>query len=216
VIGQRALLLLALASGLLAGALYYASAQRVSVVIAARDIDATNPLGPDDLGLSSLPPDAVPHGAFGDLSAAVGKVPRAPLWQGQVLLDSALADEAAQFHTGLAMPAGMRAIALPVAAAQAVGGALMPGARVDVIAVPVAGRAPAGRMTELLVRSAIVLDIRTETGGPYGATTAKGPAGSVKERMGSVVVAIDPTDEILFADRIATSTFILAFVAREE
>jgi Flp pilus assembly protein CpaB len=216
VIGQRALLFLALASGLLAGALYYASVQRVPVVIAARDIDATDPLAPEDLGVASLPPDAVPAGAFGDPSAAVGKVPRAPLWRGQVLLDTGLANEAASFHTGLAMPIGMRAIALPVAAAQAVGGALMPGARVDVIAVPVAGRAPAGRMTELLAQSVMVLDIRTDGGAPYGPPSARGPTSGVAERMGSVVVAIDATDEIRFADRIATSSFILAFVARDE
>jgi Flp pilus assembly protein CpaB len=184
-------------------------------VIAARDIDATQPLAAEDLGISSLPPDAVPMGALGDVSAAVGKVPRAPLWRGQVVLGTAVADEAASFHTGLALPAGMRAIALPVAAAQAVGGALIPGARIDIIAVPVAGRAPAGRMTELLARAAIVLDIRTETGAPYGATV-KAPMAGVAERIGSVVVAIDPSEEIRFADRIATSTFILAFVARDE
>jgi len=99
---------------------------------------------------------------------------------------------------------------LPVSsAAQAVGGSIVPGARVDVIAVPVAGRAPGGRTTELLLQGAMVLDVRSETGSPYGAALSKSPISSVAERIGSVVVAIDPLDEVRFADRIATSMFVL-------
>lgn len=209
-IGQRALVVLALVAGVLAGTLYYVGAQRSSVVIAARDLDATHPLVADDLSTMSLPADAVPLGAVIDASAAVGKVPRAPLWRGQVLLAPALSNDAASFHSGLALPLGMRAVALPVSsAAQAVGGSIVPGARVDVIAVPLAGRAPGGRTTELLLQSAIVLDVRSETGTAYGAAPSKSVTSSLSDRIGSVVVAIDPLDEVRFADRIATSTFVL-------
>jgi Flp pilus assembly protein CpaB len=211
-IGQRALIALAVASGLLAGVLYYAGAQRAPVVVAARDLDATHPLTADDLAIASLPPDAVPAGSVADVSSALGRIPRAPLWRGQVVLAAALAEDAAAFHTGLALPRGMHAVALPISAAQAVGGGLAPGARVDVLAVPVGGRAPAGRVTELLMQAAMVLDVRSDTGAPYGGATAKSPSTYVTDRIGSVVIAIDPTDEIRFADRIATSTFILAFV----
>jgi Flp pilus assembly protein CpaB len=210
VIGQRALIVLALAAGALAGTLYYVGAQRSSVVVAARDLDATHPLVSDDLAIVSIPADVVPAGAIADATAAVGKVPRAPLWRGQVVLSPALSDDAASFHTGLALPSGMRAVALPVAiAAHAVGGAIVPGARIDVIAVPVAGRAPGGRTSELLVQGAMVLDVRSETGSPYG-SVPKGSISSVGERMGSVVVAIEPVDEVRFADRIVTSVFVLA------
>jgi Flp pilus assembly protein CpaB len=210
-IGQRGLVVLALVAGALAGTLYYVGAQRSLVVVAARDIDATHPLVADDLAITSMPADVVPAGALADTNAAVGKLPRAPLWRGQVVLSPALSDDAASFHTGLALPLGMRAVALPVSsAAQAMGGAIVPGARVDVLAVPVAGRAPGGRTTELLLQGAIVLDVRSETGAPYGATPSKGPASSLGERIGSVVVAIDPLDEVRFADRIATSMFVLA------
>jgi pilus assembly protein CpaB len=209
-IGQRALVVLALVAGALAGTLYYVGAQRSPVVVAARDIDATRPLVADDLAITSMPPDVVPTGALADTNAAVGKLPRAPLWRGQVVLGPALSDDAASFHTGLGLPLGMRAVALPVSsAAQAMGGAIVPGARVDVLAVPVAGRAPGGRTTELLLQGAIVLDVRSETGAPYGATSPKGAASGLGERIGSVVVAIDPLDEVRFADRIATSMFVL-------
>ena len=209
-IGQRALLALAILAGAVAGTLYYVGAQRSPVVVAARDLDATRPLVADDLAIVSIPADAVPSGALADATAAVGKLPRAPLWRGQVVLYPALSDDAASFHTGLALPAGMRAVALPVSsAAQAVGGSIVPGARVDVIAVPVAGRAPGGRTTELLLQSAIVLDVRSETGSPYGTALSKSTTSSLSERIGSVVVAIEPFDEVRFADRIATSMFVL-------
>jgi Flp pilus assembly protein CpaB len=210
-IGQRALIALAVAAGTLAGVLYYVGAQRTPVVVAARDVDATHPLVADDLAVVSMPADAVPAGALADATIAVGKLVRAPLWRGQVVLAPALSDQAASFHTGLALPTGMRAVALPIAsAAQAVGGAIVPGARVDVIAVPVAGRAPAGRIAELLLPAAMVLDVRSETGSPFGAVVSKGTISSLGERIGSVVVAIDPLDEVRFADRIATSSFVLA------
>lgn len=210
-IGQRALIAVALVAGALSGILYYASAQRSPVVVAARDVDATHPLVADDLAVVSMPADSIPQGALGETTGAVGKLPRAPLWRGQILLGSALSDEAASFHTGLALPMGMRAVALPVAnAAQVVGGAIVPGARVDVIAVPVAGRAPAGRTTELLLQAAMVLDVRSETGAPLGPGVSKGTTTSLGDRIGSVVIAIDTLDEVRFADRIATSTFVLA------
>ena len=210
-IGQRALIAVALGAGALSGILYYVSAQRTPVVVAARDVDATHPLAADDLVVVSMPADAVPQGALGETAGAVGKLPRAPLWRGQVVLAPALSEQAASFHTGLALPTGMRAVALPVAnAAQAVGGAIVPGARVDVIAVPVAGRAPAGRTAELLLQAAMVLDVRSETGSPFGAVVSKATVATLGERIGSVVVAIDPLEEVRFADRIATSTFVLA------
>jgi hypothetical protein len=55
----------------------------------------------------------------------------------------------------------------------------------------------------------MVLDVRSETGSPYGVALAKTSVASMGERMGSVVVAIDPLDEVRFADRIATSMFVL-------
>src|SRR6185503_13499626 len=117
-------------------------------------------------------------------------------WRGQVVLGPALSDQGAAFHTGLVLPTGMRAVALPISsAAQAVGGAIVPGARVDVISVPIAGRAPGGRTTELLLQGAIVLDVRSETGSAYGAATSRSSLSELGARIGSVVVAIDSLDE---------------------
>jgi hypothetical protein len=73
----------------------------------------------------------------------------------------------------------------------------------------VLGRAPAGRSVELLAADALVLDVRTESGAPY-IPRPRDSAFAV-DRIGSVIIAIAPADEIRFADRIATSSFVLAF-----
>lgn len=215
-IGQRGLLAVALVCGAIAGWVYYSSLQRASVVVAAHALDADRPIAALDLVVRELPPDVVPAGAVRSLDDAVGRVPRAPLWPGQILVAPALGSGAAAFHSGLVPPAGQRAVAIPVNASQAVGGALVAGAHVDVIAVPVSGRAPAGRTTELIASNVTVLDVRGENGGAMspGAPVRQGTA--ALERLGSVVVSVTPSDELRIADRIATSTFVLVFIPVRE
>src|SRR5438067_2639229 len=124
-IGQRALLGIAIICGLIAGTIYYASLQRVTIVVAAHALDADKAISLDDVTLRELPPDAVPDGALRSADDAVGRVPRAPQWPGQILLGPALAAGAAAFHSGLVPPAGQRAVAIPVTPSQAMGGALV-------------------------------------------------------------------------------------------
>jgi pilus assembly protein CpaB len=208
-IGRRSLLGLALIAGCVAGALYYIGAQRVAMVVAAQDVEVIRPLTAKDVELRSVPPDALPSGALSRVEDVIGRVPTAPLWRGQPLVSQALADDAAVFHTGLTLRPGERAVAIPVVAVSAVGGAISPGARVDVLAVPLIGRAPAGRTVELLASDALVLDVRSESGAPYLSHRSDGALAI--DRIGSVIIAISPSDEIRFADRIATSTFVLVF-----
>jgi pilus assembly protein CpaB len=208
-IARRSLLAVALIAGCIAGALYYIGAQRTAMVVAAQDVAVIRPLAADDLEVWSVPPDAMPAGAISRVEDAIGRVPLAPLWQGQPLVAQALADDAAIFNTGLSLRPGERAIAIPIAAANAVGGAITPGARVDVLAIPLVGRAPAGRTVELLIADAVVLDLRSESGQPY--VSGSREKGLPPERMGSVIIAIPPSEEVRFADRIATSSFVLAF-----
>lgn len=208
-IARRSLLVIALIAGAVAGALYFIAAQRVGMVVAAHDVAVIRPLTAEDLEVRSVPPEVLPIGGISSVDDVIGRVPITPLWRGQPLVMQALADDTAAFHTGLRLRPGERAIALPVVAVGAVGGAISPGARVDVLAVPVIGRAPAGRTVELLAANALVLDMRTESGAPY--LPRREDATLAVERIGSVIIAILPSDEIRFADRIATSTFVLAF-----
>lgn len=207
-IPRRWLLAVAVACALVASSSFYLATAHADVVVAARDVDIPRPLVADDLEVRSVALDLITDDAVRRAEDAVGMVPRAPLLRGQLVLARGLADDAGDFRSGVTIPAGARAIALPIGAAAAVGGAVVPGARVDVLAVPVLGRAPAGRTAEILVSAAVVLDVRGEGGAPYVAGASR--ANAVPDRIASVVIAIDPVDEVRFADRIATSTFVLA------
>ena len=211
-IPRRWLLGVAIGCGLLSGGVFYLATARADVVVAVRDMDVPRALTADDVAVRSLSLDLVPDDAARRTEDVVGLVPRGPLLRGQLVLTRALAEDAADFRSGATLPAGARAIAVPIAATSAVGGAVVPGARIDVIAVPVLGRAPAGRTTELLATAALVLDVRGESGSPYLLTAAR-PAGAAPDRIASVVIAIDASEEVRFADRIATSTFVLALAS---
>ena len=206
---QRALLALAAVAGLAAGVIYWATAQRVSIAVAALDMPAGHVIGAADLEFRELPPDAIPAGAIREIAAGIGRSAKGPVWKGQLLVRDALASAPADFESGVVIPTGYHAVAIPVDAPHALGGAVMPGSRVDVIAVPASGRAPAGRPTELLVRSALVIDVRGDQGGAFERHPAARSGAGVRERLASVVIAVGPSVEVVIADRIATSTFVL-------
>ena len=131
--------------------------------------------------------------------------------RGQIVLARSVSDELADFRSGQIVANGYRAVAIPVNAVAAVGGAIVPGSRVDVLAVPIAGRAPAGRSAEILVTNATVLDVRGESGAAYVQRDGKTSAVAM-DRIASVVIAIALVDEARLADRVATSTFVLALL----
>lgn len=208
-IARRVLLALAIAAGVVAAGAYALDARRVTLVVAAHDLEAGTVLAGDDLASMAVPAASVPSNALTDASALVGRTTHVRLGAGQLLLRDTFEDVAA-FRSGLRPPPGSRAVALPVSPALALGGALAPGMRVDVVAVPVAGRAPADRGPERLGSSLLVLDVRSEAGGPFVEPgSEKGNAAYANARIGSVVVAVPADEDLRVAERIATSTFIL-------
>lgn len=212
-IGRRMLLGVAIVAAAVASGIYWGALQRSTVVVAARDLDGQRAIEADDLALRELPADAVPPGAVRQLSDALARTPRAPVWAGQVVIAAALADAAAVFGGALAPVGAQRAIAIPATPGLAVGGAITSGARVDVVAVPVAGRAPGSRVTEVLASSAVVLDVRGENGGAFSTRLApRGTTAGVPDRLGSIIIAVSATDALRIADRIPTSTFVFVFI----
>ncbi|HEY8655162.1 MAG TPA: SAF domain-containing protein [Candidatus Limnocylindria bacterium] len=212
-IGRRFLLAVAILAGAVAAGIYWGAVQRTAAVVIVRDLDGQRAIEADDIALRDLPPDALPAGAVRQLSEALGRTPRAPLWAGQVIVASALADAAAVFGGAIAPQGGLRAIAIPATPGLAVGGAFTSGARVDVVAVPIAGRAPTNRVTEVLAAAALVLDVRGESGGPLGGRGAPRVGSvTVPDRLGSVIVAVSALDALRIADRIPVSTFVFVFV----
>ena len=206
---RRALFALAIVAGFLAASLYYASTRSTDVVVMARDVTEPRALVAEDVAIHTIAAELAPDDAMHDLGTAVGLTPRAPMLRGQIVFASALTVDAVELR-GWSLERGMRAVALPLRVTEALGGAIAPGARVDVLALPISGRAPADRTAEVLITDAPVLDVRGEGGAPYVARETKN--GLVADRIASVVIAIAAVDEARFADRLATSTFVLVLV----
>lgn len=134
-----------------------------TVVVATRDLPAGHVLRDSDVREVSLPPAAVPPGAL--TRVASGRVVRAPVFEGEVLLRPRLAG-AGVVGVAALLPPGTRAVAVPVDPGTAP--PLRVGQQVDLVAV-VAG--DDGRPTA-------------------GVLAAAAPVVAVGER--AVTVALDP------------------------
>ena len=118
------------------------------------------------------------------------------------------------FGFGAPLAPGEVAFALPVTAEQAVGGALTPGAHVDVIAVPndakQAGVASGAAPTTLTLGQGLtILALRTTEGRELAVDEAADSTGAIPPKLASVVVAIPAARLSEFATAAMTSTFYL-------
>lgn len=206
------------AASLVAAGVYWFAQPRAEAVRARADVPVLTQITADMVELVQVPPAARPADAATSLDAVVGQYAAAPILAGQYLDTRALEATPGQrtFGFGAALPPGHVAFALPVEPAQALGGALTPGASVEVVAVPNALRqatAPSEEQPEAVVlgESVVVLALRTgegqaltEVDADSARTTALPP------RLASVVVAI-PADELHdYATAVLTSTIYLA------
>jgi Flp pilus assembly protein CpaB len=100
-----------------------------TVVVVAYDLQAGSVLAEQDLMLQAMPATIVPPDALTSIAEAVGQPLRVDRGQGDILRVSQLGAPAAQLNPN------ERAIALRVTDASGVGGTLLPGQRVGVVAV---------------------------------------------------------------------------------
>ena len=109
-----------------------------SVVVASKDIPARTELTARLLEVTDLPPEQVLRGAFGDAEPLVGQVTRYPLAEGeQVTLSKVGAQTTEEEEPGLSfvIPQGMRAFSIQVSEVSSVGGLVLPGDLIDIIAI---------------------------------------------------------------------------------
>jgi len=198
-----ALLSLSVACALGAGLVMRAYAQRldatrpdggppIDVVAAAGAIARGTVLSEPSVQVLTVPARFAPPGAIRDVSGAVGRIAVAPLAEGEILTRLRLAGGDAG-PTAATVPAGMRAVQVPVAFAVGV----RPGDLVDLIATFGGG----GAHTELAGEGLEVL--RVERGGGGGSFGAA--ATSTSSSVG-LVLLVTPSDaeRLAFASAFAT------------
>ena len=202
---------------LVAGALYYLQVPRASVVRATVDIPAMTQITADMVELVKVAPVDASTDAAKSTNQVVGQYAAMPILAGQEIDTRALEQTPGQheFGFGAALDPGDVAFAIPINdPSQAVGGALSPGAKVTVVAVPNslkngAATSPAPTST-VLGTNLTILALRTPDGQPSSQAQSGSGIAAVPPKLGSVVVAT-PADRLAdFATAALTSTFYLA------
>ena len=206
-----------LVAGLVAGGVYLFDQPRVEIVRATVDVPVLTQLTGDMVETIRVSPADAPPNAARSADEVVGSYAAIPILAGQTVDRRSLEQTPGEraFGFGAPLAAGQVAFALPVDPSQAVGAALAPGARVDVIAVPNALKAGLGAgpdasppATIVMGRGYLVLALRTADGQPLTASAADSRA-LVAPTLGSVVIAIPAASEAEFATQAAASAFYL-------
>jgi len=203
------------ASAIAAGA-YWLAQPRAEVVRARTDIAVLTQITADMVEVIWVSPGDRPADAATRLDEVLGRYAALPLLSGQYIDRRGLETTPGQvaFGFGAPLPDGHVAFAVAVDPAQAVGGALTPGARVDVVAVPSALRTASGEEapeTRVLGRGVLVLSLRSVEGRALGEIGDDSrSATTLPPRLGSVVLAV-PADELpTYAAAAADMTLFLA------
>lgn len=216
-----------LLAGIVAAVVFIFAQPSANIVRARVDIPVLTQITAEMVETVRVSPADMPANVAGSLDEVVAQYAALPILAGQTVdlraLEATPGERALGF--GAALPAGQVAFALPVEPSQAVGAALAPGARVDVIAVPNALRTSSGASTEssplageVLGQGYIILALRTADGQPLttGATRDDDRTASfVPAKLGSVVIAIPADREAEFATAAVTSTFHLTLAQSE-
>jgi len=111
---------------------------QVRLVVAARNIDAREPITADALTLTTIPTSAEPPRAFVSTKDLDGYSAVVPIYKGQVITDNVVASNPDQLTSGqsafLPIPQGYVAVTLPTGEQQGVAGYIGQGDEIDVIA----------------------------------------------------------------------------------
>ena len=198
-----ALVLTALTAWLLSrvfGQGQYANEPLQNVVVAARDLPATEPINEDDLKIVPWPTSAVPKSAFQRKDQVLGpnaRVPNALIFAGEPLLSERLAS--GKTGTGMAakVPPNLRAFAVRIDAWIAQARLVYPGAVVDVVGTlkdPI-DRSPVTR-TVLQRLSVVAVDGNIDVVTPKDGS---GEDGGRQERTAVVTVLVSPAESEILA-----------------
>jgi len=200
-----------------ASALVYLSQPRNGVVRAKVDIPVLTPITADMIQVVSVSPADAPPNAARSVEAVVGRYASVPILAGQDVDARELETNPGQLAFGFGAPleVGQVAFAIPVEPGQAVGGAIAPGARVDIVAVPNALKTQvsggSSQSAVVLGQGLVVLTIRTPEGKQLTDDAASdGTRVVIPARLGSVVVGIPEARLAEFAEAALSSTFYLA------
>jgi pilus assembly protein CpaB len=108
-------------------------APTVAVVVAAKDLEAANPLRTDQLTVVQWPQASAPKGGFGKVDEVSGRVAVLPMGPGEPILEAKLAPKGTPAGLTALVAPDKRAMTVKVDEASGIAGFIVPNNRVDVI-----------------------------------------------------------------------------------
>lgn len=209
-------------ASLVAAVVYYVAQPRAEAVRARTDITALTSVTDDMVEIVRVSPGDRSANAATSIDDVIGQYAAMPILAGQLIDRRALESTpgAQAFGFGAPLPPNHLAFAIAVEPAQAVGGALTPGAIIDVIAVPnalktLAADGESAPAAKVIGEDLVVLALRSVDGRALTDPTAGTQrATSLPPRLGSVVIAVPAAELPDFASASLTSTLYLALNAQ--
>src|SRR3972149_4459662 len=104
------------------------------VVIAEQDIPARTEIGPEMLSVVEVPGSLAVNGALDSVEPLIGETTRYPVAAGQQVTLVGVGPQTKEDGLAFVVPKGLRALSVEVDEIRGVGGLLLPGDRVEVIA----------------------------------------------------------------------------------
>jgi pilus assembly protein CpaB len=140
-----------------------AMAQSVNLVVAAHDLHIGSQLDPTAVKLARWSRDSMPPGAFTDISAVSGKYVKTPFVQNEpIVADRLFSGVKNAGMLPLLIPAGMRAMSVPVDEVSDIAGFVLPGAHVDIM-VSITDKSTGGEpFSKIVLQNVEVLAVAQE------------------------------------------------------
>jgi pilus assembly protein CpaB len=129
------------------------------VVVAALSIPLGTPLRAEALQIKQWPEDLAPDSSFQEIDAVIGRVMKTEVIAGEPILSTKLAPTGSGGGVPGLIPAGMRAFTVAVNVVSGVGGFILPGTRVDVLATVSPSGMKNGTTTKTILQNVAVLAV---------------------------------------------------------
>ncbi len=129
------------------------------VVVAAYPIALGTPLKIENLQVKQWPEDLVPDSSFQNVNEIIGRVMKTDVIAGEPILSTKLAPTGSGGGVPGLIPSGMRAFTVAVTVVSGVGGFILPGTRVDVLATVSPNGMKAGTTTKTILQNVEVLAV---------------------------------------------------------
>jgi pilus assembly protein CpaB len=177
-----------------------AAPQRVTVVVAAQEIDAFDTITSEMLASEEMDAKAAPAGSLSAPEQAIGKIANTRISEGDALTQNNVGPRTAERGLTLVIPEGLRAVTVALDPVTGVGGFVLPGDRVDVLATFQQGEVT---VTNTILQNVLVLAMNAQTTPPSpkaageqqpegeGAEVEGGEA-PVTEQVASATLAVAP------------------------